>query len=268
MKPEPAPAPTGAAAISKSEEAQEDAPPVPGMDEWKATYDSYLHEWQAESSIARQKSEEVRKRIEEEAAAKEKAAADELKAKKKAEQEAQKRKELDAKLKLELEQSSGSKKSALAKRRADLGREDRERNVKEAWEMIKGAGEGKQGEEVVTDGRGVTDADIKAGNVEIDGQKKESTKSASLPFLYTGDCQNAHVLTAIARIRSDYIQRPIASLAARSATITYTPHAKFVSDFVPTLGHFTGMDRSLWQHFISRGLVPATIRLVRRGSRA
>ena len=176
MKPEPAPAPTGAAAISRSEEAEQDAPPVPGMAEWKDTYDSYLSEWQAESSIARQKSEEVRKRIEEEAAAKEKAAADEIKAKKRAEQEAEKRKERDAKLQMELERSGGSSRSALNKRK-DLGREEREQKVKEAWEMVKGAGEGKQGEEVVTDGRGVTDADLRSGNVEIDGQKKESIKS-------------------------------------------------------------------------------------------
>lgn len=220
------------------------------MAEWKDTYDSYLSEWQAESSIARQKSEEVRKRIEEEAAAKEKAAADEIKAKKRAEQEAEKRKEIDAKLKLELEQSSGSKKSALAKRRADLGREDRERSVKEAWEMVKGAGEGKQGEEVVTDGRGVTDADIRAGNVEIDGQKKESTKSASLPGA-PENSQLVHSLTALAWLRLGHIQRPIASLDARPAPFTYTPHAKFVADTIPTLGHFASVDRSVWQHLLS-----------------
>jgi hypothetical protein len=261
MKPEPAPAPTGAAAISKSEEAEEDAPPAPGAAEWKDTYDNYLSEWQAESSIARQKSEEVRKRIEDEAAAKEKAAADEIKAKKRAEQEAKLRKEREAKLQKELEQS-GSSRSGLAKRKGDLGREERERKVKEAWEMVKGAGEGKQGDEVVTDGRGVTDADIKAGNVEIVGQEKEKA-SKSVCYHVSTTSHRGLTLITVVWLRSHDVKRPTAPLDARPATFAHTPHAKLVADIVTTLGHFTSMDRSLWQHLVSRGSLSSSIRLIR-----
>lgn len=176
MKPKPAPAPSASAEVAKAEEAQEDAPPVPGMAEWKDTYEKYLSDWQHESSIARQRSEEVRKKIEDEQAAREKSASDEAKAKKKAEADAKKQKEREERLKRELEQA-GSSTGGIAKRKADLNKEERERKVKEAWEMVKGAGEGKQDKEVVTDARGVMDEDIKAGNVQIEGQEKQAVKS-------------------------------------------------------------------------------------------
>lgn len=178
MKPKPAPAPSAAAEVAKAEEAEESAPLVPGMAEWKDTYDKYLEDWQAESHLTRAKAEEVRKKIEDEHAAVAKAKADDAKAQKKAEADAKKQKEREEKLKRELEQG-GSSSSGSARRKIEQAREERERKVKEAWEMVKGAGEGKQDKEVVTDGRGVTDADIRAGQSHVVGQDKPEVKSVS-----------------------------------------------------------------------------------------
>lgn len=200
MKPKPAPAPSAAAEVAKAEEAEESAPPVPGMAEWKDTYENYLSEWQAESSVARQKAEEVRKKIEDEHAAKERAASDEVNAKKRADADAKKQKERAEKLKKELEQAEGST-SGLARRKGELGKEERERKVKEAWEMVKGDGEGKQDKEVVTDARGVMDEDIKAGNVQIAGQAKSPVKPVRHYLFSSEFCKNwATVLIALDRL--------------------------------------------------------------------
>lgn len=66
------------------------------------------------------------------------------------------------------------------------GKEDRERKVKEAWEMVRGGeGEGKEDEEIVVDGRGVMPQDVEAGQASVPGHEKPRIKqvSQSLPLI-------------------------------------------------------------------------------------
>lgn len=260
MKPKPAPAPSAAAEVAKAQEAEEDASPVPGMAEWKDTYENYLKDWQAESSIARQKAEETRKKIEDEHAAKAKAAGDEVKEKKRAEAEAKKQKEREEKLKRELEQP-GSSTGGVAKRKADLSKEERERKVKEAWEMVKGAGEGKQDKEVVTDARGVMDEDIKAGNVQLEGQEKEAVKPVSLGHLTP---QSAVERTNESdRIRPYHLEGSASALDAGPATFPDPTDAELIADAVSSFSYVSSMDRSVGQYFFSRRPLSSSIWLVR-----
>ena len=54
-------------------------------------------------------------------------------------------------------------------------KEDKENKVKEAWEMVKSGGTA-EGKEVVTDGRGVTDADLVAGQATVSGGERHRVK--------------------------------------------------------------------------------------------
>jgi hypothetical protein len=175
MKPPPAPpAPTPAQQITGSTDTEEDAGPVPGMEEWKDTYDKYLSDWQAESSIARKRSEATRKQIEDEHAAIAKKMEDEKKSKKKEEAEKKRQKEREEKLKRELaEENSG-------KRRGDLPGSERAKKVKEAWEFVKSGDEGPKPKDVVADVRGVMPQDVKAGNVHVKGQSEVGPVVVSL----------------------------------------------------------------------------------------
>ncbi|KAK8853138.1 hypothetical protein IAR55_003839 [Kwoniella newhampshirensis] len=158
---------------------------VPGMDTWKETYESYLEEWHAESSIAREKAEATRKRIEEERAAEAKAVKDKTAAEKKKKADEEKKKRDQERLKRELEEveEGKPKKGAISKG----GSAEREKKVKEAWEMVKGgtsgssstegtaatAGKGGFGVSADTDGRGVTEADIAGGQAIPEGHHKK-----------------------------------------------------------------------------------------------
>jgi hypothetical protein len=193
MKPPPAPeAPTPAQQISGSTDTEEDAGPVPGMEEWKDTYDSYLKDWHAESSLARQKAEETRKKIEDEHAAIAKRMEDEKKSKQKEEAEKKRQKEREEKLKKEL---ADEKAAGISRRRAERGGggDDRDKKVKEAWEMIKGGGgQGKEDTVSVGDARGVTPQDVKAGNVQLAGDAKKMVNSVSLLYAHRLIKSNSH----------------------------------------------------------------------------
>ena len=176
MKPPPAPpAPTPAQQITGSTDTEEDAGPVPGMDEWKDTYDKYVSDWQAESSLARQKAEDTRKQIEAEHAAIAKKMEDIKKSEKKAEAEKKRQQERDEKLKRELAEE---KASGMGKRRADLTGQDKQK-VKEAWEFIKSGDEGPKPKDTVADVRGVMPQDVKAGNVHAKSEKANDVSAKS-----------------------------------------------------------------------------------------
>ncbi|WVR07760.1 hypothetical protein IAU60_004803 [Kwoniella sp. DSM 27419] len=134
--------------------------PVEGMDTWKETYESYLSEWQAESSLARSKAELTRKKIEEDKAARAKAEKDKAAADKKAKADAEKAEKDKIRLQLELE-SQSSRVGGV--RESGATKAAREQKVKEAWEMVKGSkgsADQKAGETVETDGRGTTTQDV------------------------------------------------------------------------------------------------------------
>jgi hypothetical protein len=175
VPPPPPPAPTPAQQITGSTDTEEDAGPVPGMDEWKDTYDKYVNDWQAESSLARKKAEDTRKQIEAEHAAIAKKIEEEKNAKKKEEAEKKRQKERDEKLKKELAEE---KAASLGKRRADLNVQDKQK-VKEAWEFVKSGDEGPKPKDTVADVRGVMPQDVKAGNVHEKNQSEADDVSSS-----------------------------------------------------------------------------------------
>ena len=145
---------------------------VPGMAEWKDTYESYLSHWHAESAEARKIALATRERIEKQRAEEKKAAEDKVKAEKAA-LKAQEKKAKDAeKLKEEVEGKKAKKEAGGS------GKEERDQKVKEAWEMVKGDGEG-QSEEVVADARGVTAQDVAGGQALAPGQSRPAVKQAS-----------------------------------------------------------------------------------------
>lgn len=154
----------------------EPSEPVPGMDEWKATYEGYLSAWQAESHEAREKAKATREAIEKEHADEAKAAADKVKADKREAEQKKKAKADQEKLQAELE---GRKVGSTSKNTA-AENEERERKVKEAWEMVKGADDGEETKEVVTDARGVTPRDLAAGQAVAEGQKRPKVAQASV----------------------------------------------------------------------------------------
>lgn len=136
------------------------------MDEWKSTYEEYLSQWHAESAEAREKAHSTRQRIEAERAAESKAAADKAAAERKDREGKEKEKERQERLRLELEGRTEDRKKGKIGSRG----EETESRVKEAWEMVKGVGEGEgDNKEVVTDGRGVLDQDVKAGQANTTG---------------------------------------------------------------------------------------------------
>jgi hypothetical protein len=147
---------------------------VPGMAEWKDTYESYLSNWHAESAEARKKALETRVKIEKQREEEAKKGSDSVKAQKAA-QKAQEKKERDAqRLKEELE----GKAAAAAKAGQAQASADREQKVKEAWEMIKAAGEGEV-KEVTTDARGATAEDFAGGQALPPGQSRPPVKQVS-----------------------------------------------------------------------------------------
>jgi hypothetical protein len=249
MKPPPAPpAPTPAQQITGSTDTEEDAGPVPGMDEWKNTYDKYVSDWQAESSIARQRAEDTRKQIEAEHAAIAKKMEDEKKTKKKEEAEKKRQKERDEKLKRELAEE---KASGLGKRRADLTSQDKEK-VKEAWEMVKGGGDtGPKPKDTVADVRGVMPQDVKAGNVDVKGQSPDASKDVSHDFSRL--CSADYVGIIVGR-----------SVAGRSSRFESRPKPGRILSDTLSIGHFSDLDRSVRQHFPRRGPLSTSIRFIRR----
>jgi hypothetical protein len=176
---EPTIAPSSESTVA-AEEAVESAP-IPGMAEWKDTYEAYVSHWQAESSEARSKSESTRLRIEAERAAEAKSAADKIKAEKQARENEVEEKRKEEKLKRELETTAtgeGSRKRV--KSESGTGKEARERKVREAWEMVKGAERQESSEEVTVDSRGVMDEDIVAGQATLAGQHREEVHHVSM----------------------------------------------------------------------------------------
>lgn len=158
---------------------------VPGMAEWKDTYESYVEGWTSESAEARKKAEETRLRIEGEREAERKAEEERVKGAKRAEKEREEEEKRAEKLRRELAGGQGSGAggagssttggggSARQKKQSEKEkREERERKVREAWEMVKGAGEGKDREEVVVDARGVMPEDLAAGQALSPGQTR------------------------------------------------------------------------------------------------
>lgn len=145
---------------------------IPGMAEWKDTYESYLSHWHAESAEARKNALATRERIEKQRAEEKKAQEDKVKAEKAA-IKAKEKKEKDAeKLKEEMEGKKAKKEAGSS------GKADRDQKVKEAWEMVKAAGEG-QSDEVIADARGVTAEDIAGGQALAPGQSRPSVKQVS-----------------------------------------------------------------------------------------
>lgn len=148
--------------------------PVPGMAEWKDTYEGYLKEWHAESAIAREKALSTRLAIEKQREEEKRAAEDKVKGEKKAKSDEVKKARDAQKLKEELEGKSNTAAHSAREK------EDRERRVKEAWEMVKSAPEGGEVHEVATDGRGVTPQDLAAGQAIASGHTREPVKQVSL----------------------------------------------------------------------------------------
>jgi len=159
---------------------------VPGMAEWKDTYESYLSHWHAESAEARKTSTATRERIEAQRAEEKKAEEGKAKAEKAAVRAKEQKKKDEEKLKEEME---GKK----VKKTAASGKDDRDQKVKEAWEMVKAAGEG-QSEETVGDVRGVTTEDVLGGQALAPGQSRPKVQQVSRPccLLITSSSSPAH----------------------------------------------------------------------------
>ncbi|WWC71925.1 uncharacterized protein I206_105884 [Kwoniella pini CBS 10737] len=118
---------------------------IEGMAEWKDTLENYTKEWQAESSIAREKALATRIRIEKENSDAEKKMKDDLAKEKKFKLDAEKKKRDEERLKAELESDDISS----LKNKKQLKSNEK---VKEAWELV---GEKKDSKGTVeTDGRG------------------------------------------------------------------------------------------------------------------
>lgn len=166
------------------------------METWKETYDSYLTSWHEESAITREKALATRKRIEEELAAEQKTSTDRSKA---AEKEG-KAKELEAKRaeKLRLELGGGPSSPLTAPKDQDQGREEREGNVKEAWELVRGDAARKEGV-VATDGRGVMEEDLAAAQTISPQEHRSRIKQVSVLYGIHGrikaDAQSYRPLT-------------------------------------------------------------------------
>ncbi|OCF61197.1 hypothetical protein L486_00842 [Kwoniella mangroviensis CBS 10435] len=138
------------------------AEPIEGMAEWKDTLEGYTKEWQAESSIAREKALKTRQRIEKENADAEKKIKEELEKGKKSKLAEEKKKRDEQRLKEELEGEAESKKGSHGG--------DREKKVKEAWELV-GDKKDNNTPTAETDVRGPTG-------------KEQSKKEASKPLSY------------------------------------------------------------------------------------
>ena len=149
---------------------------IEGMDEWKSTYEAYEARWHAESAEAREKAHTTRKRIEEERAATQKVELDKTSAQRTVGEAKQKEQERKDRLQSELEDRAKSSNE----RRDTL---DEEEKVPEVWEMVTGGDEHEHdGSEVVTDARGVMDADITAGQagMSTSGRGRPSVKQVRL----------------------------------------------------------------------------------------
>jgi len=147
------------------------------MEEWKDTYDNYVSHWQAESSEARAKALATRLRIEKEREDAKASETEAQKAKKRAEEKERKDAEKAEKLRSELAAEAKSGRKGNKSRGGDQ-KEQREQKVKEAWEMVKGAGE-KEGVEHIGDARGVMEEDLQAGQATSTGQDRPKIKPVS-----------------------------------------------------------------------------------------
>lgn len=168
-----------------SEETESTQEVIPGMAEWKDTYEGYLASWHAESAEARKKALETRERIEKEREAEKRAKADEEKQKKSAVIAKEKAEKDAIRLKEELEGKKVSKKVNKGEK------EERDAKVKEAWEMVKAAGEGSSSKEVTSDARGVLPEDVAAGQAVPAGEHRAPVRQVTAPLhifrLYTND---------------------------------------------------------------------------------
>lgn len=208
-------------------EPETESTPVPGMDEWKSTYDNYVEHWQAESAVARKVALENRKFYEDAAAAEEKKAKDEAAAKKRAEAKEKKDREGAERLRKELAEGSVENKKSR-KQREQEEREEREKKMREAWELVKGAGPSSsgQGEKAgvvhVGDARGVMDEDVKAGQAVVEGQKKERVEQVRLALFIAASrgSQRSYILkrscklTYTGRVRPNHLHRAPTALHA------------------------------------------------------
>lgn len=162
--------PTTTGPSGETESTQE---AVPGMAEWKDTYEGYLSHWHAESAEARKNALETRERIERERAEEEKVISDKKKEEKKS-ISAKEKAEKDA---IRLKEELTGKKEVKKSTKAD--KEERDAKVKEAWEMVKAAGEGSSSKEVSGDGRGVLPEDVAAGQAVTSGEHRAPVQQVS-----------------------------------------------------------------------------------------
>ncbi|KAL7418475.1 hypothetical protein Q5752_006933 [Cryptotrichosporon argae] len=175
-KPKPAPAATAPAESAPDANA---AAAAPAPDDWKDEYEARLSEWRAEADVARAKAEAVRQRFIDDAAAAAKAATDAAEAAKRAEAEARAARERDDKLRRALADSSaGASGSRYAPQADERRKEAREKKVREAWEVVRGAGEVDE-HEVVTDARGVMPQD--AGIAGPPGETRHASHAPASP---------------------------------------------------------------------------------------
>ncbi|RSH91763.1 hypothetical protein EHS25_009132 [Saitozyma podzolica] len=238
--PPPKPAVEPTIAPSESAAAAEDTPeqaPIPGMAEWKDTYEAYVSHWQAESSEARSKSESTRLRIEAERAATAKSDADRVKAEKQVREKEVEEKRKEEKLKRELETSAtgeGSRKRV--KSESGTGKEERERKVREAWEMVKGSERKESPEEVPVDSRGVMDADIVAGQATLAGQHREEIHHPQ---------QRSRAGILALGVRPHHLVRAHPALDARRFSLADLPHALGVPDSVSSFRDVPSLVRDL-----------------------
>ncbi|WRT70313.1 uncharacterized protein IL334_007311 [Kwoniella shivajii] len=155
LPPPPAPATKGVESAHEpdaipAETVAATSEPVEGMDEWKDTLDSYTKEWQAESSVAREKALATRTRIEKENADAEKKMKEELAKEKKSKLDQEKKKRDQQRLKAELEQEEEENQNQNQNQK---NKSKSSKNVKDAWELVD---DKKQGTTAETDGRAST----------------------------------------------------------------------------------------------------------------
>jgi hypothetical protein len=179
----PPPPPKAAPAPEPEQKHESTAPastePEEELEDWRPEYEARLKAWQEESAIAREKAEKTRARIEKQREEERKAAQGSDAKAEKQRKEAEARK---AKLQEELEGRKVDAKKAVTEGSAK-DQAERGQKVKEAWEMVKKAGEPSD-KEVTTDGLGVTPNDT---NVHIAGETKAPIQPVSYFFCIKSD---------------------------------------------------------------------------------
>ena len=160
-------APDADAKVAEKADTEKEEP-VPGMAEWKDTYEGYLKAWHAESAEAREKALKTREAYEKEQADAEKAKKDAEKAAKASKAAEEKRKRDEKKLREELEGKIAAEEEVEGKTESP---EERERKVKEAWEMVK-------------DGDQQSESAVEAALAATEGESSSSFKPAEVGPLF------------------------------------------------------------------------------------